>query len=243
VADLQHRLDSGERVTLIDVRSPTLFTRGHLPGAINIPASVCAQHNLPPLGKVVVYGAGLGPDAVEEAAKALGAKPGITVEILDGGYSSWESMHGMTTTGRGVKPEAFNYMTYAELKRAKLEEVQLVDLRKAQSPKAQLAAGGPATPAAPLTDLSVEFPGAHISRGIPEKVAIAASGVPNLVVLVDNGDGTAYATARKLKASGVKRYAILVGGELALARKGQPGLQRMGAHPPQTTPSVTPAAK
>ncbi len=223
VADLQRRMDQNEKLTVIDVRSPALFARGHIPGAINVPASVCPLRSFPKLGKIVVYGGGLGRENVEEAAKALGAKPGIAVETLDGGYAAWESAHAMTTATRGFHAENLNYITYAELKRAKLSEVYLVDLRK---PHTKADAGSIAPSTAPLTDLSVEFPGAHLGPSVPAPSA----GSDSLVVLIDNGDGeTARDAARKLKAGGAKRYVILVGGELSLARKGQPGLQRTGA--------------
>jgi hypothetical protein len=47
--------------------------------------------------------------------------------------------------------------------------------------------------------------------------------------LIDSADGAAEAAARALKGSGVKRYAILAGGELILARHGQSGSQRSSA--------------
>ncbi len=36
-ADLQRRLDAGEKQVLVDLREPELFQAGHIPGAINIP--------------------------------------------------------------------------------------------------------------------------------------------------------------------------------------------------------------
>jgi rhodanese-related sulfurtransferase len=37
VEDLKQRIDSGEKITLIDVRTPQELTRGKIDGAINIP--------------------------------------------------------------------------------------------------------------------------------------------------------------------------------------------------------------
>ncbi len=34
---LLRRLDRGERVTIVDVRTPAEFAAGHVPGAVNIP--------------------------------------------------------------------------------------------------------------------------------------------------------------------------------------------------------------
>src|SRR5882724_12830200 len=108
VSELQHELAAGGKLTVIDVRTTPLYNQGHIPGAINVPASLCAQKNLPPLGKVVVCDAGLGRDSADQAAAALAAKPGITVEILEGGFAAWESAQAVTTKAPGMKPESPN---------------------------------------------------------------------------------------------------------------------------------------
>ncbi len=117
VANLQQQLAGGAKVVLIDVRIPTSFAQGHLPGAINIPASLCSQKRLPPLGRVVVYDDGLGrqsSESLQAAAAALAQKPGITVDILEGGFAAWETARGLTTRGRGIHHETLNYITYAQ---------------------------------------------------------------------------------------------------------------------------------
>ncbi len=53
-----------------------------------------------------------------------------------------------------------------------------------------------------------------------------SAAAPPLIVLVDDGDGTAEAQARQLKAAGTHNFVILAGGEAILARHGQAGLQR-----------------
>jgi rhodanese-related sulfurtransferase len=220
-------LAQGEKLTIIDVRSTALFTQGHIPGAINIPAALCSHANLPQLGKVVVCGAGLGRDAEEAAAAAaLGSKPGLSVEILDGGFAAWESAQGLTTQSRGLKPENPNYISYAQLKAAKADEVVLVDLRH------QPAAAATSS-AQPLTDLAQAFPGFQVTHSASS--ARTGSAAPPLLVLIDNGDGAAQEMARKLQAGGTKRFVILAGGELILARQGQPGLQRSSAGTHSTT--------
>jgi rhodanese-related sulfurtransferase len=210
------------------MRPPTSFAQEHLPGAINIPASLCSQKRLPPLGRMVVYGDGLGrdSDSLQAAAAALAEKPGITVEILEGGFAAWESAHGMTTRGPGVHHEKLNYITYAQLKANPANDVVLVDLRKTHAPlpSPQTLAAAPE----PLTDLSREFPGMALTKSTAGKVLNTGVGVPPLIVLIDSADGSAEAAARLLKAGGSKRYAILAGGELSVARKGEAGLQRSG---------------
>ncbi len=69
------------------------------------------------------------------------------------------------------------------------------------------------------------------------------SGTPPLVVLVDDGDGAAEAMARVLRGNGMKRYAILMGGEINLARHGQPGLQRIGSMARMLNQPPAPATK
>jgi len=216
VAALQEEMAAGAKITVIDLRDTIEYAEAHIPGAINVPASLCPQKHLPPLGKVVVYDDGLGrrgAAALQSAAAALGAKPGITVDVLEGGFAAWETGGGLTTRGRGLKRETFNYLTYAQLRSAAAGEVVLVDLRKLTGAVQKIS------PA--LTDLSREFPGKRVVAAAPE----AAAGGP-LVVLIDSGDGSAETAARALKGRGIRRYAILAGGELAIARKGRRGLER-----------------
>lgn len=207
VTGLQHELEGREHVFVIDVRMPEAFAAGHIPGAINVPASVCAAKRFPALGKVVVYGSGIGADGAAAAASVLSREKGLSVGVLEGGFAAWQSAHGLTTAARGVRPESLNYISYADLKRAAPEGVLLVDLRRSRT--------------AGRTDLAAEF------SGLPVVAAAPASGGA-LAILIDDGDGTAQAAARRLKASGNKQYAILVGGELTLARHGQRGSQRTG---------------
>ena len=233
VAALRDQLAAGGKITVVDIRSPLAFAQEHIPGAINIPASLCPLKKLPPLGPVAVCGDGLGAEAVEAAAAALAKKPGLKVEVLEGGFAAWKSSQGLTTRGAGLKRETFNYISYARLKAAKADGVVLLDLRKPDASASQA-----------LTDLNAEFPGMRQARSRAEALG-SASGAPPLVVLIDNGDGTAEAEARLLKAGGTYRCVILAGGELILSRKGQAGLKRNapGAVLTPGKPSPSGAAK
>ncbi len=218
VAQLQKEMAGKQKFTVIDIRDTKLFDQGHIPGAINIPASLCPLKRLPPLGQVVIYDDGLGfrgKAGLNSAAAALSAKAGITVDILAGGFAAWESAQGLTTRGAGIHRETFNYLTYAELAAADPGDVVLVDLRK-PTPAVLKISGG-------LTDLAKEFPGRRVTSGTPAQL----DGAP-LVVLIDSVDGSAEAQARLLKVRGIRRYAILAGGELSIARKGRRGLARSG---------------
>ena len=138
-------------------------------------------------------------------------------------------------------------ITYDQLKRAPFDDLVLVDLRgtrpAAASAKALASAAAPA-----LTDLQVEFPKAHITCSpfgtVAPKTAVSSAAVSKtpLLVLIDNGNGAAQQMARALKANGIKRFAILAGGEEILACKGRPGRRRAGATlaaSSATTPSLT----
>jgi rhodanese-related sulfurtransferase len=76
---------------LLDVRSPNLFTRGHVPGAINLPhgkivASKMAQW--PEDTLFVTYCAGPHCNGAARAALRL-AKLGRPVKIMAGGITGW----------------------------------------------------------------------------------------------------------------------------------------------------------
>lgn len=239
-ADLKKLLDSGENIVIIDVRNASLFKRDHIPNAINVPASLVPQKKLPPLGRVIVCDEGLARDsAATQALVALNAKPGIKAEILEGGFAAWQALRGDSTKGAGVHEEELVQMTYDQLKKADPAAVVLVDLRKPRAQVRQSDSG--ALPPAPLTDLASEFPQAPVTKSpfnLPQTRQSSSSAAPPALVLIDDGDGSAQATARILKANGITRVVILAGGESILARHGQPGLQRQGA-----VQSVIPQAK
>jgi len=227
---VQRRLQAGEKITFVDVRSTDFYQKGHLPGAINVPESIVADKRLPRLGTVVVYDDGLGGDAAVMALPALNRKPGITAEMLDGGYAAWVAAKGETTTAFGASKEELPMITYQKLKVASADDTVLVDLRRPPTNSAVTARS--ALPQ-PMTDLRTEFPGLPVTRspfGVPgvRKSGVPGSGGSPLLVLVDNGDGSAEETARALRANGNNRVVILVGGEKTISRKGEAGLQRLG---------------
>lgn len=232
-AEVQRLIDAGEKITFVDVRAKVLFEKGHVPGAINVPAALVSSKQLPPLGRVVVYDDGLGRDTATAAMNALNLKTGITAAVLDGGFATWESARATTTKPAGMRPEETPFITYADLNEVQSDDVVLVDLRKETAQLRQASVDAePAAPPEPLTDLRQQFTKVRgITRSpfdLPQTRQLSARGAtaPPLLVLIDNGDGAAPAMARELKANGVTRFAILAGGEQILARKGQRGLGR-----------------
>ncbi|HWQ92247.1 MAG TPA: rhodanese-like domain-containing protein, partial [Clostridia bacterium] len=115
--EVRKAIEAGESLTLIDVRPAAVFMTGHLPNAINVPASLVSQKQLPPLGRVVVYDEGLGRDMVRTAVAALNQKPGIQAEILEGGLAAWEQAQSPTTASAGMQAEKLPFISYDHLKK------------------------------------------------------------------------------------------------------------------------------
>ena len=84
--DLKAAMDRKDEVTLIDIRNPADYGKGHIPGAINVPAKISRLKPFPPVGRVILYGDGLDEAAARAAADAFNEKEGIRAEVLIGGY-------------------------------------------------------------------------------------------------------------------------------------------------------------
>lgn len=76
---------------LIDVRSPQMFAKGHVPGAIHLPHGkmVGSKMNEFPAGKTfVVYCAGPHCNGANKAAVRL-SRLGLPVKMMIGGITGW----------------------------------------------------------------------------------------------------------------------------------------------------------
>ncbi len=76
---------------LIDVRSPALFSRSHVPGAINLPHGKITAHRMsewPADTLFVVYCAGPHCNGTDKAALRL-ARLGLSVKVMIGGMTGW----------------------------------------------------------------------------------------------------------------------------------------------------------
>ncbi|QLP98207.1 MAG: rhodanese-like domain-containing protein [Rhodoblastus sp.] len=81
----------GEDFTLLDVRGPTAFARGHAPGAINLPHRMIDAARMeawPASTLFVVYCAGPHCNGADRAAIRL-AELGRPVKIMIGGVAGW----------------------------------------------------------------------------------------------------------------------------------------------------------
>ena len=225
--ELKQALDASEKITIIDIRARAQFSEAHIPGAINIPAAIIEKKQLPPLGRVVVYGDGILAHKTRQALAAINAKPGINAELLEGGVKAWDSLSLPSTETAGLKDDNLQYISYQDLKEllATDNNVVIVDLRlKNREANASNNEG--------LTDIAEQFPsveilGSNSQKNLRADVAAVIthnnSGNNSLYVLVDNGNNRAEHVARHLWAAGIKRTVVLAGGEEILSRRGFAG--------------------
>ena len=105
--DLKVALESGERITVVDARSPEAFEREHIPGAINIPHRTMSPETTKSLDKnalVVTYCDGIGCNASTKGAVNM-VKLGFRVKELIGGLDWWKR-DGHKTHGAAVSHES-----------------------------------------------------------------------------------------------------------------------------------------
>ena len=243
---LKEMIDQGDKVTIIDVRRTGIYSQGHIPGAINIPSSIIAMKRLPPIGDVIVYGDGIRTDLTVAAVDELNTRTGIRAEMLEGGFAAWEALNLSTTHKTGLGKMRVQYLTYQDLEKAAAHnpDIVLVDLRsKTFSDKrsADVYTDSTQVSAETFTDLSETFPGRPIirpdrKRGSGGKQWDIASSILKgkkgshhcyHYVIIDNGDGEGEGLAYRLFAAGVKRVAILTGGEQILRREGKAGSMKL----------------
>jgi rhodanese-related sulfurtransferase len=89
--DVHDALARGPDFVLIDVRSPELYARGHIPGAINIPHAKIIESRLTQYVAdtvFVVYCAGPHCNGAQRGAIRL-AKLGRPVKLMIGGITGW----------------------------------------------------------------------------------------------------------------------------------------------------------
>jgi len=89
--DLHVALKAGEKVVVIDARSPESHARGHIPGALNIPHRTMSADTTAQLDKnalVVTYCDGIGCNASTKGALNM-LRLGFRVKELMGGLDWW----------------------------------------------------------------------------------------------------------------------------------------------------------
>lgn len=89
--DVNHSLENEPDFVLLDVRSPALFAKGHVPGAINLPhgkITVDKMKSWEMSTLFVTYCAGPHCNGASRGALSL-AKLGRPVKIMAGGITGW----------------------------------------------------------------------------------------------------------------------------------------------------------
>ena len=89
--DVHEALGHGADFVLLDVRSPAMFARGHVPGAINLPHGKLIESRLaawPADTLFVTYCAGPHCNGAARGALRL-ARLGRPVKIMAGGITGW----------------------------------------------------------------------------------------------------------------------------------------------------------
>ena len=242
--DLAARLAEGEGVALIDIRSNGEFRANHIPGALNMPARVLDARRLPSSRAVVVYDDGLGRHDARAVAEALRAEGRENADWLRGGLAAWESAARPTTKEAGFDADHVPGITYNNLVRSGGRDMVVMDIRTPRTaPAPEPGTFGVAGDGVALTDLGALVPQARVVRpangaegggGFAPQAAGVGAGVPrvqpddDLIVIVDDGDGSGEDLARSLRAAGNRRVVVLTGGETILRREGRPGLERRG---------------
>lgn len=252
--DLAARLARSENIILIDVRSPTIYASGHIPGAMNIPLGLLPLKQLPASLPVIVYGDGLGVIDDSQALAVARSKVGVNADVLDGGYSAWLSDTRLSTAMPGVGRERLPGITYDQLVAAGKNDMVLVDLRRsgavvatatASSKERQSAAVAvPDVVAAFAAKLGVpvvtsngsiatavtraQSPSLNVAAAPARAAAPSATGgnSSRLLVLVADSDTAANEAARQLRASGQYRFTILIGGTESIRYEGRVGSGR-----------------
>jgi rhodanese-related sulfurtransferase len=101
--DLQVAVESGERIIIVDARSPQAFASEHIPGALSLPHRTMNEPTTAKLDKaalVVTYCDGIGCNASTKGALQM-TKLGFRVKELIGGLDWWKR-DGYPTEGSAV---------------------------------------------------------------------------------------------------------------------------------------------
>lgn len=90
---VKEKLDAGEEVQIVDIRSPEEFARGHIPGARNIPfAHLPSEIDQHEWGRDVVVVCPVGESSIQ-AARLIESYEGVPddarVASMRGGYADW----------------------------------------------------------------------------------------------------------------------------------------------------------
>jgi rhodanese-related sulfurtransferase len=90
--DLKVAIECGEKIVVIDARSPEAFSKEHIPGAISLPYRTMTEATTDSIDKsalVVIYCDGIGCNASTKGALNM-TRLGFRVKELMGGLDWWK---------------------------------------------------------------------------------------------------------------------------------------------------------
>jgi rhodanese-related sulfurtransferase len=151
-------------VTVVDIRSPSDYARGHIQGAENIPASSIRVARLAKDAEVVLYcgdkSCGLGASTADELRK-LGYE---NVAVLEGGLNDWLKLKFPAETGPGKSKSRPGWLSADATRERHLSgQVMILDLR----PTIEYAAGHlPGARSAPFEELESVLLGLPRDKGL-----------------------------------------------------------------------------
>lgn len=122
-------LKEGSGLWLIDVRAPASFERGHIEGAVNIPASELTVKRFPKQKILIVADHSLGDLQAKEAAEALVKSGHERAFVLAGGLHGWRQA-GLPAAGEGASGLAKVMPRELEAAREAKVPLRLLDLRQ-----------------------------------------------------------------------------------------------------------------
>jgi rhodanese-related sulfurtransferase len=204
--DLRHdQLVQKDSVTIIDVRPPEAFSKGHIQGAVNIPAKDVAVSNLPRTSPIVVYCSDDSCPSDSAAAKNLIDAGYTDVRRLEGGFSDWLKHGYPASSSRPTQARPKHTRTPSSEARKRLLDKSAVPLDVRSS--LEFKAGHlPGAINAPLENLETHF------IDLPQGKEI---------IVYDRQDKRAKQALDKLRAAGFKA-SRLSGGIAAWVKKGNP---------------------
>ncbi|HUP94969.1 MAG TPA: rhodanese-like domain-containing protein [Burkholderiales bacterium] len=106
--DLKVAIENGQKVAVIDARSPQAYALGHIPGAINIPHRSMSETTTAALSTdalIVTYCDGIGCNASTKGALNM-TRLGFKVKELMGGLDWWKRDGHPVASGGAATPAA-----------------------------------------------------------------------------------------------------------------------------------------
>jgi rhodanese-related sulfurtransferase len=151
-------LNKTQGLTLLDVRLPPDFAKGHIQGARNIPEAAILSAGLSKSGTLVVYCGEASCPLSHLAAEALIAKGYQNVSVLDGGIAAWIQKGYPIKISRKPRIRVKHISARAERDKILAKKIFVIDLRPASGYQAGHIPGAVNIPLESLAQNISEIP-------------------------------------------------------------------------------------